>query len=341
MTQNFGDPALSEQRFRDALKSATGDDALVLETQIARTYALREDFDAARAVLTSIADDIAEAGEEARARYWLELGRTYASHRHAPESLGPESREQARSAFSKSLDISKQAKLDALSIDAMHMFVFVDPAPEEQLKWNLAALSLIAASDQQDAKRWEASISSNTGEALYDLGRYEEALPYFRRTLNLREQQQQPQGARDANWHIARVLRMQNKLEAPLEIQLRIEQESEAAGRPRHYLFEELQLLYQAKGTCSGPGTTKLGRRRSSAEWESQVQVDADIDAGSIVAIGASPAWAAWQGPKRGGMMAHHATQPISAAYRFRGSGHGGSQDAMSSASSASGGHSL
>ena len=38
---NFDDPAQSEQRFRDALAAATGDDAFVLRTQIARTYGLR------------------------------------------------------------------------------------------------------------------------------------------------------------------------------------------------------------------------------------------------------------------------------------------------------------
>lgn len=163
---DFGDPALSERRFRDALKSASGDDALILQTQIARTYALRKDFNAARAQLISIGGAVAGAGEEVRARYWLELGRTYASHRHAPESQGPESRQQARSAFSTSLEISKRAKLDALAIDAMHMFVFVDTAPEDQFKWNLAALSLIEASDQPDAKLGGIHQQQHRGGAL-------------------------------------------------------------------------------------------------------------------------------------------------------------------------------
>lgn len=245
---DFGNPALSEQRFRDALKSAEGDDVLVLQTQIARTYSLRKDFATARATLQSIASDVDSAGAEAKARYWLELGRTYASHRHGPESQSTESRRLARDAYTRALEISRQAKLDALAIDATHMFVFVDPAPEDQLKWNLAALSLIAASDQDDAKRWEASISSNTGEALYDLGRYPEALQYFQRTLFLREQRQEAEGVRDAYWHIARILRVQNKVDDALAIQLRLEQEGEAAGQPKSYVFEELQLLYQARG---------------------------------------------------------------------------------------------
>ena len=39
---DFGRPEVSEQRFRDALQSATGDQALILRTQIARTYGLIE-----------------------------------------------------------------------------------------------------------------------------------------------------------------------------------------------------------------------------------------------------------------------------------------------------------
>jgi len=34
---NFDDPGQSEQRFRAALATATGDDAIILQTQIARS----------------------------------------------------------------------------------------------------------------------------------------------------------------------------------------------------------------------------------------------------------------------------------------------------------------
>jgi tetratricopeptide (TPR) repeat protein len=248
---DFNDPGLSESRFREALKSAAGDERLILHTQIARTHMLRKDFAAARNVLQAISADIAEAGAEAKARYWLELGRSYASHRHDPATQTPESRRLARNAFSTALAISKEAKLDGLAVDALHMFVFVDTAPEDQLKWNQEALTVIAASEQPEARRWEASISSNTGEALYDLGRYDEALKYFRRTLFLREQSDNARGARDAYWHIARVLRVQNRIDDALAIQLRLERESEAAQQPRDYIYEELQLLYQAKGDAS------------------------------------------------------------------------------------------
>ena len=86
---DFGNPALSEQRFRQALAQTQGDEALVLHTQIARTHSLRKDFDAARSVLRQIEPAIGTAGAEARVRYHLEFGRTFASAAHDPKSLTP------------------------------------------------------------------------------------------------------------------------------------------------------------------------------------------------------------------------------------------------------------
>lgn len=245
---DFSNPALSEQRFRTALESASGDDALILRTQIARTYMLRKEFETARNQLRELEPAVQTAGPEAQARYWLEMGRSYASHRHAPESQTPETRQRARVAFEQALAISKQAKLDAVTIDALHMFVFVDTAPEDQLRWNLQALSIVDASADPAARRWEASIRSNTGEALVELGRYDEALMHFRKALALREQGSNAAVTRDARWHVARILRLQNHIDQALAIQQRIEREAEAAQQPRVYIFEELELLHHAKG---------------------------------------------------------------------------------------------
>ena len=45
---DFSKPELSEQRFRAALATASGDDSLILQTQIARTYGIRKDFQRAQ-----------------------------------------------------------------------------------------------------------------------------------------------------------------------------------------------------------------------------------------------------------------------------------------------------
>lgn len=245
---DFSNPALSEERFRSALASASGDDALILQTQIARTYMLRKDFEKARAHLKSIEPNLATAGPEARARYWLELGRSYASHQHPPESQTPEAKEHARRAYVNAVDIAERAQLHGLTIDALHMFVFIDTAPRDQLDWNMQALARITASDQPEAKRWEASIRNNTGEALYELGRYDEALVHFQRAAELREKESNAQATRDAHWQVARILRVQKRTDEALAIQHRLESESATANAQRPYIFEELELLYRAKG---------------------------------------------------------------------------------------------
>ncbi|NWG74818.1 MAG: hypothetical protein HXY24_09470, partial [Rubrivivax sp.] len=69
---NYGDPAASEVRLRAALASAAGDDALVLRTQVARTYSLRRRFADAHAELDAIAPQVALAGDEAKVHALLE-----------------------------------------------------------------------------------------------------------------------------------------------------------------------------------------------------------------------------------------------------------------------------
>ena len=248
---DFSKPELSEQRFRAALETAKGDDALILQTQIARTHGLRKDFAKAQAVLVAIEPQIKTAGHEARARYALELGRTYASATHSRELLTDAAKTQARSAFTEALAIAKSAKsgeLDALAIDAIHMFAFIDTAPADQLKWAQEALTVSVASNQPAARRWEGSIRNNLGMALHGLGRFEEALAQFKQALAIREQGSNAGQIRVANWMVAWTLRAMNRLNESLEIQLRLEKECAAADDPDPYVFEELETLYRAKG---------------------------------------------------------------------------------------------
>lgn len=241
---DFSKPELSEQRFRAALETAKGDDALILQTQIARTHGLRKDFAKAQAVLVAIELQIKTAGHESRARYALELGRTYASATHSRELLTDAAKTQARSAFTGALAIAKSAKsgeLDALAIDAIHMFAFIDTAPADQLKWAQEALTVSVASNQPAARRWEGLIRNNLGMALHGLGHFEEALA-------IREQGSNAGQIRVANWMVAWTLRSMNRLDESLEIQLRLEKECAAANEPDPYVFEELETLYRAKG---------------------------------------------------------------------------------------------
>ena len=246
---DFRDPAASEARFRAALQTARGDDALVLQTQIARTWGSRRDFAKARELLQAIAPAVETAGFEARTRYQLELGRTYASATHAPESQTADSREAARRAFQAAADAARAGGgLDGLRIDALHMMTFVDTAPAEQLRWAEAGLAAVEASSQAGAKAWEASLRNNAGVALNELGRHAEALVQFQRALALREAAGRAVPARIARWMIANTLRRMGRLDEALAMQLKLEADWQAAGDRDEFVFEELEQIYRAKG---------------------------------------------------------------------------------------------
>jgi len=245
---NFDDPAQSEQRLRSALLSASGDDAFILQTQIARSYGLRADFAKAQEILKNLEPKLQTADAEGRTRYWLELGRTYSSATHSPDSQTSDAKKSARTAYEQAFESAKTAHLDGLAIDALHMLAFVDTAPADQLKWSREALAISQASSQGPAKRWEPSLRNNIGYALYQLGKYEDALEQFKQAVVLREQGKDVQATRIAHWMVGWTLRALNRIDEALVIQLRLEREREAAGAPSPYVFEELELLYRAKG---------------------------------------------------------------------------------------------
>jgi len=243
---DFGKPELSEQRFRAVLAVASGDEALILQTQIARTYGLRGDFAQAQQILAGLTPQIMAAGLEAQVHYYLESGRTLASAAHLPESQTSENKELASAAYLYAFDLASNGKFDTLAIDALHMMSMVDTAPEQQVEWNRRAIACMKASTQTDAKNWEGSLRNNLGYALHLLGRYEEALVEFKLALAVNAQRGNPETIRIACWMIAWTLRALERLQEALEIQLRLEKECDQAGEPDPYVFEELELLYRA-----------------------------------------------------------------------------------------------
>ena len=245
---NYSQPEASEQRFRAAMAGASGDDVLILQTQIARTQGLRRQFHQARALLQQIEPAVQAAGPEARARHALELGRTHCSATHAAEERTPAAREQARRGFEAALAIARSAQLDALAIDAIHMLAFVDPAPVDQLQWGEQALAVVLASSQPEARRWEASVRNNLGYALHQLGRYPEALSQFEQAVLVRRQGSDAPALRVAQWMVAWTLHAMNRIEEALTMQLQLERDNDAAGQPDAYVFEELEKLYRVKG---------------------------------------------------------------------------------------------
>ena len=97
-------------------------------------------------------------------------------------------------------------------------------------------------------RSWEPSLRNNVGCALYQLGRFDEALDQFQQAVVLRERGNDIQATRIAHWMVAWTLRAMNRTDEALAIQLRLEAERAAAGVPSPYVFDELELLYRAKG---------------------------------------------------------------------------------------------
>ena len=243
---DFGNPQLSEDRFRGALATASDDDAIILKTQIARTYGLRGEFARALQMLGEVEPQIKGASMEAKVRYYLELGRSYCSATHPAESQTTEAKGRAHSAYMQAFELAREGKLDDLAIDALHMMTLVDSAPEAQLEWDQKALAFMESSSQPAARKWDASLHNNTGYALHLLGRYEEALAEFKVALAARERMGKAEDIRVAWWMVAWTLRAMGRLPEALDIQLRLEHECDAAGEPDPYVFEELEHLYKA-----------------------------------------------------------------------------------------------
>src|SRR5262245_1184649 len=80
---DFGQPAVSEERFRAKLADADGEEALLARTQVARSLGLQNRFDECRAELDAVAERIAADDPNAtplvRAYERLERGRMHRS----------------------------------------------------------------------------------------------------------------------------------------------------------------------------------------------------------------------------------------------------------------------
>jgi hypothetical protein len=245
---DFDDPAGSEARLTEALTRATGDDALVLLTQIARTRSLRRLAADARDTLLPVGAALPSAGPDAVARYWLELGRTWISAVTTPEERTPEALASAREAYLRAIDVASEAGLDPLAIDAIHMMAFVDTDPADQLAWNERGLDIALASEDPAARRWEASLRNNLGMALHEAGRDDEALEQFRAALAVLETEGDRSRIAVGRWMVAFALRHLGRADEAIQVQLGLERELDEAGEPDPYVFEELEQLYLGIG---------------------------------------------------------------------------------------------
>ena len=235
---DYTQPAVSEARFREALKSESGDDALELETQIARTFSLRREFAQAHALLDTVQRRMSDKTRPAmRVRYLLERGRTF---RSANETL------RSRPLFLEAWQIGDKEKLTLLAIDAAHMMGIVE-AGEEAQRWNERAMALAMSSNVPRAIRWRGSLANNMGHTERERGNLDTAMKHFQASLTAFQLTRSASQIRTAKWQIANVMRMQKHYDQALALQLAIETEAADAAEPDGYVFEEIAEIYLVK----------------------------------------------------------------------------------------------
>lgn len=236
---DFGRPEVSEQRFRDALVTAQGDDALVLRTQIARSFSLRRQFDASHRELDALQPRLATAGATPRVHVWLERGRTLRSAGHAAE---------AEPLFRQAFDLADRQRLEFLAADALHMLALVQPGPDEQVAVNRRVVAYAQNAQDPRARRWDAVALNNIGVTLNQAGRHDEALPVLREALAAYQRAGRPHNVLIARWMVAHTLRRMGRLDEALSLQRGLEADWAAAGGQDPYVFDEIAEIHAARG---------------------------------------------------------------------------------------------
>ena len=239
---DFNAPATSESRFRTELaKHPAGTrEALEIATQLARSLGLQRKFGEADATLDTLVATLGEPPARIRVRYLLERGRTRNSS-GKPADAVPLFKEALAAA-----DKDDLPGADFYRVDALHMLGIATPTAE-QLDWNLKALAVAEASDDARARGWRASLLHNLGWTVHDRGDPARALDYWQQALALREAGTDAARTRVAKWTVARGLRAVSRLDEAEAMQLALAAETEKAGAPDGYVYEELAEIALAR----------------------------------------------------------------------------------------------
>lgn len=227
----YTDPATSEARFQNALKTAKGDERLELLTQVARTYGLRQRFDEAHEILDEVEEQLADSGTRPRIRYLLERGRTF-------NSSGQKGK--ARELFIEAWEISQSAHQQGLAVDSAHMVAITYSGEPAAVDWNSRGLDIARGSQDPKAIALIPAMLNNNAWDLHDMGKFDDALPLFEEALaEWTARGKEPQIS-IAKWSVARCLRSLARNQEALTILRELEAELSGDGANDGYVLEEL-----------------------------------------------------------------------------------------------------
>jgi len=241
---NYSDPGDTRVKFEALLPMAEKlpDQSclLQLQTQIARTFGLQQNYDSAHKVLDGVESKLTDGLELARVRYLLERGRTI-------NSAGAPTK--ARTLFNESFELARRIGADSFAADAAHMVAIVAESRDERIEWNLKGIGVVESSTDARAERLLGPLYNNIGWEFYSAGEFERALDVFKRALVVREKTRTDNTVRIARWCIAKTMRALNMIEEALVIQTKLEEEYAQLGGESGYVWEELGELYLIKGS--------------------------------------------------------------------------------------------
>lgn len=226
----YADPEKSEQRFHALMQSASKDERLELQTQIARTYGLRKNFAEAHAILDEVEAQFPSAGSKPRIRFLLERGRVF-------NSSGE--KQKARPLFEAAFDHARNAGEEGLAVDAAHMIAITWIGMPQALEWNMRAIEMARGSKDAKAASLMPALLNNTAWDLFDAGKFDEALVLFFEAQDAWTRHNKKPQIQTARWSVARCLRALNRNTEAMTILNSLEKEHQEDGTVDGFVFEE------------------------------------------------------------------------------------------------------
>ena len=256
----FGDPQLSEDRFRVALGTVAGDERLELLTQIARSFGLRGRFAEAHTILDDVENELGSAGPKPVVRCLLERGRVF-------NSAGQP--ERARELFMQAWDKAQAAGMDGLAVDAAHMLAITWAGKPQAMAWNQRGLAIARSSPDARARALIPAMLNNTAWDLHEMGRFHEALSLFQEAQAEWSARGGLEQVRVAKWSVGRCLRSLGRWTEALALQRALLAERDADGSVDGYVFEELAENLAALGrmTEARAAFAQAAQELSKDEW--------------------------------------------------------------------------
>jgi tetratricopeptide (TPR) repeat protein len=231
---DFSDLDGSEAKLRAELETATGDDKLEVETQIARVMGLNGNYDQALELLAQVRFQMPEGNSRVRVRVELEEGRCHRDQHQVAEALA---------CFERAMAAALEIQDEYLAMDAAHM-VAITGDSAQQIEAGEHALKLVERIKDLEAKHWLGPILNNLGWTYLDAGQYDRALEQFQHAVEVRRE-----GPKRpfliARYTVAHTLRMMGRFHDALAELPDLQRDNIAEGGESPFVHEEIaECLY-------------------------------------------------------------------------------------------------